>query len=291
MTAQQGRRVQLRGAIATKAARGSPATIAATTLPQRQQRPRAVVCAAAAAAGDEDHANTSATPRRAVVVTGASSGIGKATAQLLVARGWRVFAGVRSAADAAALAALGAEPVSLDVGSAAGVRAAAADVAARLGPGAPCLQGLVCNAGFGTFLPVEFFPEDAFAAVMDTNVTGALRCVQAFLPLLRGDDAGNGGGESGSSGSGSEAGGGGGSGSVASGARGRVVLMSSIAGSVGFPLFGAYSASKHALEAMGDCLRFEVGVLGCVCWGVCAGCVLGWGACVEKESGRCCVRV
>lgn len=147
----------------------------------------------------------------------------------LASKGWKVFAGCRSDEAADELAALHSsiQPIQLDVTSTQSVREAAQAV--RQAVGTTGVQGLVNNAGFGIFLPVECFPEDAWASVMDVNVTGALRCTQAFLPLLRAGEE-----------------------------RGRIVNMSSIAGSISLPLFGAYSASKHALEAMSDALRFEL---------------------------------
>ncbi|KAI8474724.1 MAG: short-chain dehydrogenase/reductase SDR [Monoraphidium minutum] len=148
---------------------------------------------------------------------------------MLAESGWRVYAGVRNAVAAADVAALhaGIEPLTIDVGSTESVRAAAEAVARGVGPGG--LQGLVNNAGFGYFLPVECFQEDAWNEVFNVNVTGVLRCTQAFLPMLRAGER-----------------------------RGRIVNMSSIAGSLSFPLFGAYAGSKFALEAMSDALRFEL---------------------------------
>jgi NAD(P)-dependent dehydrogenase (short-subunit alcohol dehydrogenase family) len=156
------------------------------------------------------------------VVTGASSGIGKATAELLASRGWRVFAGVRTqtaADDVRALNAAMIQPITIDVTSAAGVRAAADEVAAAVGDAG--LQGLVNNAGLGIFLPVEAFTEEAWSTVFEVNVNGVLRSTQAFLPLLRAGER-----------------------------RGRVVNMSSIAGSVSFPMFAVRGGKRRLF-----CLR------------------------------------
>jgi len=172
----------------------------------------------------------------AVVVTGASSGIGRHAAEALAARGWLVFAGVRSAASADALRAAGVpllEPLVLDVTSAASRARAAADVAAALRARGRVLAGLVNNAGLARVgLPLEFEPEATTREVFETNVFGALATTQAFLPLLRA-------------------------------ARGRVVMVSSIAGLVSpQPTWGSYGASKFALEALSDALRRELAGVG-----------------------------
>jgi NAD(P)-dependent dehydrogenase (short-subunit alcohol dehydrogenase family) len=161
---------------------------------------------------------------RVVVVTGASRGIGAACVEHLAARGWRVFAGVRSAEDAARLRSAGADPLRIDVTCDESVAAAAATVA-EAAPGG--VHGLVNNAGLAVPGPLEFLPVERFRHQLEVNVTGVLRCGQAFLPLLRRG-------------------------------RGRMVNMSSMAGRVAGPMLGAYHASKYALEGMSDSWRREL---------------------------------
>jgi NAD(P)-dependent dehydrogenase (short-subunit alcohol dehydrogenase family) len=164
-----------------------------------------------------------------VVVTGASSGIGRATAEALGARGFQVLAGVRSAADGERVAAAGVEPVILDITKPADVAA----LADRVGDaaGARGLRALVNNAGVTVNAPVETLPMDEWRRQFEVNFFGQVAMIQALLPALR--DAG-----------------------------GRVVNVSSIGGRVAGPTFGAYAASKFALEAMSDSLRREVAPMG-----------------------------
>lgn len=163
---------------------------------------------------------------RAVLVTGASTGIGRACALHCAQRGWRVFAGVRSVADGAALSAQAAAitPLLLDVTVAEQVAAAAQTLAASVGGG---LHGLVNNAGIAVAGPLEFLPLAQFRRQLEVNVVGQLAVTQAVLPLLRS-------------------------------ARGRIINISSVSGRVAAPLLGAYAASKFALEALSDALRSEL---------------------------------
>jgi NAD(P)-dependent dehydrogenase (short-subunit alcohol dehydrogenase family) len=177
-----------------------------------------------------------------VVITGASTGIGKACALHLARRGWRVFAGVRRDADGAALsqalqpAGPGAlAPVRLDVTDGASIAAAAAQVAGALGD-AP-LHGLVNNAGIVVAGPLEYVPIDELQRVFAINVTGQIAVTQAFLPLLRRAIAGA---------------------PRGTGGRARIVNMSSVSGLMTLPFMGPYSASKFALEALSDALRMEL---------------------------------
>jgi NAD(P)-dependent dehydrogenase (short-subunit alcohol dehydrogenase family) len=157
---------------------------------------------------------------RSVLVTGASSGIGLASAVRLAHSGWRVYGGVRTAEDAAALAERGIEPVELDVTDASQIAAAAAVVG-------PDLHGLVENAGIAIAAPLELVPLDELRRQLEVNVVGQVAVLQAVLPSLRR-------------------------------ARGRVVLMGSIGGRSALPFLGPYAASKHALEAFADVLRVEL---------------------------------
>ncbi|MHB8355308.1 MAG: SDR family oxidoreductase [Vulcanimicrobiaceae bacterium] len=162
---------------------------------------------------------------RAVVVTGSSSGIGRATALALAGNGWLVFGGVRSEADGERLAALhpNLRPVILDVTNAADLAEAARSVALR---GVP-LRGVVSNAGVAVAGPLEFLPLDAVRRQFEVNVFGALAVTQTFMPLLRTT-------------------------------RGRLVFVGSIAGRLSPPFVAPYAASKHALAALADSLRVEL---------------------------------
>jgi NAD(P)-dependent dehydrogenase (short-subunit alcohol dehydrogenase family) len=167
-------------------------------------------------------------PRGAVVVTGASRGIGEACALRLAAAGFRVFAGVRRPADGEALRAKVRDaltPLILDVTSVESLAAAAAAVDAAVGEAG--LAGLVNNAGIAVPAPLEFLPPEELRRQFDVNVVGQLAATQAFLPALRR-------------------------------ARGRIVNMSSVSGLIASPLLGAYATSKFALEALSDVLRLEL---------------------------------
>jgi NAD(P)-dependent dehydrogenase (short-subunit alcohol dehydrogenase family) len=158
--------------------------------------------------------------RSLALVTGASTGIGRACATQLAGLGFHVLAGVRDPGDAPH----GLEPLRLDVTSEADVAAAAERVGDELGV-------LVNNAGIAINGPVEVVPLDQWRRVVEVNLLGQVAVTRALLPaILR--------------------------------ARGRVVNMSSIGGRVANPLFGPYSATKFALEAVSDALRREVAAHG-----------------------------
>lgn len=165
------------------------------------------------------------TAEPAVLVTGASKGIGQACAHRLADRGWRVFAGVRSDADADRIRRSGIVPVMLDITNEAMVRAAAEYIEAETaGAG---LAGLVNNAGVAVAGPLEFLPTDRLRWQFEVNVVGQLAVTRALLPALRR-------------------------------ASGRIVFIGSISGRSALPFTGAYAASKHALEAVADALRVEL---------------------------------
>jgi NAD(P)-dependent dehydrogenase (short-subunit alcohol dehydrogenase family) len=175
---------------------------------------------------------------RSVVVTGASTGIGWATAKLLLARGFRVFGSVRKPADADRLRAeFGANfvPLLFDVTDEAAVLAAAREVREALH--GETLAGLVNNAGIGVTGPVLELGVDQFRRQMDVNVIGPIIATQAFGPLLGVDRS-------------------------LKGKFGRIVMISSVAGKNGNPLAGAYSASKHAVEGLSESLRRELMLFG-----------------------------
>lgn len=166
-----------------------------------------------------------------VLVTGASTGIGEATALRLQKAGFRVFAGVRKPEDGDRLRAAGVTVIQpLDVTKAEDIESAVSTVRQEL-DGAQ-LRGIVNNAGIGIGGPLEALDLDDFRRTLEVNTTSQLAVTQAFLPLLR---------ES----------------------KGRVVNMSSIGGRVAQPFAGPYIASKFALEGVSDVLRAEL--LG---WGI-----------------------
>jgi NAD(P)-dependent dehydrogenase (short-subunit alcohol dehydrogenase family) len=156
--------------------------------------------------------------RKTVLVTGTSTGIGRVTAEQLMARGFHVLAGVRREEDAPP----GSEPVRLDVTDPAAI-ARAAGLAANRSP----LVGLVNNAGITVQGPLEFLSLDEIRRQLEVNLLGPLALTQAMLPLLRA-------------------------------ARGRVVMLSSIGGRTTVPFLGPYHTSKWALEGLSDTLRQEV---------------------------------
>jgi NAD(P)-dependent dehydrogenase (short-subunit alcohol dehydrogenase family) len=156
-----------------------------------------------------------------VLVTGASTGIGEATALHLKELGFDSVAAVRKDEDAERLRSRGLRTVKLDVTDAASISAARAE----LGEGP--LAGLVNNAGIGIAGPLEFIPLDQLRLQLEVNVVGQVAVIQQFLPALR---AG----------------------------RGRIVNLSSIGGRFALPLVSPYSASKFALEGLSDSLRREL---------------------------------
>ncbi len=163
-----------------------------------------------------------------IVITGASTGIGEACALALDARGWRVFAGVRSQSDAERLRGQASPrlvPVQLDVTDAAAIAQAVCRVAAAVGEAG--LAGLVNNAGIVVAGPLELVPIDAVRKQFEVNVIGQVAVTQAFLPLLRR-------------------------------ARGRIVNIGSLNGRIAAPYLAPYAASKHAMEAISDALRSEL---------------------------------
>jgi len=162
--------------------------------------------------------------RQVVLVTGCSSGIGRATAVEAAERGHQVFASARRLEDVADLASLAIDTLALDVTDEASV---AEGVAAVLGK-AGRIDALVNNAGYGQYGAIEDVNLPEWRRQFEVNVFGALAVLQAVLPAMR------------------EA------------RRGTIVNVSSVAGKVTIPFAGPYCASKHALEAISDALRVEV---------------------------------
>src|SRR6476660_9239429 len=164
----------------------------------------------------------------AVVVTGASTGIGAACALDFAGRGMTVFAGVRDPRAGEALAAKGGPsliPITLDVTDEPSIARSVETVQRVVGESG--LGGLVNNAGIAIGSPLEVIDLSQLRKQLDVNVIGQIAVTQAFLPLLRR-------------------------------ARGRIVNMGSIAGRGTIPLLGPYSASKFALEALTDALRMAM---------------------------------
>ena len=175
---------------------------------------------------------------KSVVITGASTGIGWATAKLLLDRGFRVFGSVRKQVDADRLKGeFGANftPLIFDVTDEAAVLAAAREVRNALD--GETLSGLVNNAGIAVAGPVLELSADEFRRQLDVNVIGPIITTQAFGPLLGSDPS-------------------------LKGPKGRIVMISSVAGKNGNPLTSAYSASKHAIEGLSESLRRELMLFG-----------------------------
>lgn len=163
-----------------------------------------------------------------MLVTGSSTGIGRATALRLDGDGWRVFAGVRREEDAEELRAAGSGrlvPVMLDVTDAAQVADAAHLLGEQVRQGG--LDGLVNNAGIAVLSPLETIPLEDFRRQIEVNLTGQVAVTQAVLPLVRL-------------------------------ATGRVVFVSSIGGRMALPFGAPYHAAKFGVEAVADCLRQEL---------------------------------
>jgi NAD(P)-dependent dehydrogenase (short-subunit alcohol dehydrogenase family) len=160
----------------------------------------------------------------AILITGCSSGIGRATALHLARRGSTVYATARRLESIADLERAGCRTLALDVLDEESMRAAVAAVEAEHGS----VGALVNNAGYAVSGAIEAVPLDAVRTQFETNVFGYVRMAQLVLPGMR--RAGN----------------------------GRIVNVSSVAGRVTMPGAGAYAASKYAIEAISDALRFEV---------------------------------
>lgn len=165
--------------------------------------------------------------QKIVIVTGASSGIGQATANLLAERGYIVFATVRKPEDAEQYAANpNIHPLLMDVTDPDAIKTAAETVQSFLQPG-DSVTGLVNNAGIAVGAPISHVSLRAVRKQFEVNVVGLIAVTQAFLPMLQAETPG------------------------------RVVNIGSVAGLVTSPFLGIYAASKHAVEAISDALRRE----------------------------------
>lgn len=163
---------------------------------------------------------------KTAVVTGASTGIGRATARMLKGRGWRVFPTARNRTDLELLRGEGFEPVELDLADPDSVAHAASAILA-LSEGR--IGAVVNNAGYGQPGALEDLTRSALRKQFETNVLGTLEFTNRFIPGFRAQK------------------------------NGRIVIVTSVLGRVVIPFMGAYCASKYALEALGDGLRMELG--------------------------------
>lgn len=165
---------------------------------------------------------------KSVLLTGASTGIGRACVLHLDSQGFQVFATVRNQADARSLQGEASGrliPLLLDVTDPESIAAACEQVQNDVGEAG--LSGLVNNAGIARAGPIEFLPLSDYRLTLNVNFFGTIAVIQAFLPLLRT-------------------------------ARGRIVNISSVSGLVASPFMSPYGSSKHALEALSDALRVEL---------------------------------
>ncbi|MBK1838651.1 SDR family oxidoreductase [Azospirillum sp. YIM B02556] len=164
-------------------------------------------------------------PEELAIVTGASSGIGAATARELARLGFHVLAGVRRNQDADAMREPGIEPVMLDITDPNHIQTLADRVYGD--PRGRAVRALVNNAGIPVNVPVEVYPLDAWRRLFEVNLFGHVAMTQALLPAL-----------------------------VRS--KGRVVNISSVGGKVAMATYGPYAGTKFALEAVSDALRREI---------------------------------
>jgi len=163
------------------------------------------------------------------VITGASTGIGAATARELARRGFHVLAGVRRDRDADAIRGPGIEPLIIDITNPDHIRALATRM--HEDPQGRAVRALVNNAGIGVNAPVEVFPTDEWRRLFEVNLFGHIAVTQALLPaLIR--------------------------------SKGRVVNISSVGGKIAMATYGPYAGTKFALEAVSDSLRREIAPFG-----------------------------
>ena len=164
-----------------------------------------------------------------VIITGASSGIGEATARELARRGFHVLAGVRNDRDADAIRGAGIEPLIIDITNPDHIRALATRVHGD--PQGRSVRALVNNAGIGVNAPVEVFAIDEWRRLFEVNFFGHIAVTQMLLPaLIR--------------------------------SKGRVINISSVGGRIAMATYGPYAGTKFALEAVSDSLRREMAPLG-----------------------------
>jgi NAD(P)-dependent dehydrogenase (short-subunit alcohol dehydrogenase family) len=163
-------------------------------------------------------------PSKAVLITGCSSGIGRATALRLAGAGWRVYATARRPESLAELKEAGAQTLALDVTDESSMAAAVDTVEQAEG----AVGVLINNAGYSQSGAIETVPIDAVRRQFETNIFGLVRLTQLVLPKMRAQR------------------------------WGKIVNLGSMGGRLSFPGGGHYHATKHALEAISDALRFEL---------------------------------
>ena len=161
---------------------------------------------------------------KAVLITGCSTGIGRATAERLVAAGWKVYATARKPEAIADLAAKGCKTLALDVCDESSMRAAVATIETAEG----AIGVLINNAGYGLEGAFEELPMEAVRRQFETNVFGLITMTRLVLPAMRRQR------------------------------WGRIVNLSSMGGKLTLPGGAYYHATKHAVESLSDALRFEV---------------------------------
>jgi len=165
---------------------------------------------------------------RPVLITGCSTGIGRATAERLAADGWKVYASARRPDSIEDLRGRGCETIALDVTDERSMKRAVKTIGDDAGP----VGALVNNAGYSQSGAVETIPMDSVRRQFETNVFGLMRMCQLVLPGMR------------------------------AAGSGRIVNISSMGGKLTFPGGGVYHATKHAVEALSDALRYEVAGFG-----------------------------
>ena len=172
---------------------------------------------------------TSPEAQEIVIITGASTGVGAATARELARQGFHVLAGVRRDQDADAIRGPGVEPLIIDITNPAQIRALATRV--QEDPQGRPLRALINNAGVAVNAPVEVFSINEWRSLFEVNFFGHIAVTQALLPaLIR--------------------------------SRGRIINISSVGGKIAMATYGPYGSTKFALEAVSDSLRREIAPLG-----------------------------
>lgn len=166
--------------------------------------------------------------KKIVLITGASAGIGKETAKLLLQKGYVVYGAARRLENMQDIAQLGVHILPLDITQEASVQTCIETIVAEQGR----IDILVNNAGYGSYGAIEDVPIDEAKRQFEVNVFGLARITQLVLPYMRKQSFG------------------------------YIINISSVAGKTYSPLGGWYHASKHALEGLSDCLRFEVAPFG-----------------------------
>ena len=163
-------------------------------------------------------------PSKAVLITGCSSGIGRATALRLAGAGWTVYATARRPETLSELETAGCHTLALDVTDEQSMQAAVEEIERAEG----AIGVLINNAGYSQSGAIETVPLDAVRRQFETNLFGLVRLTQLVLPKMRAQR------------------------------WGKIVNVGSMGGRLSFPGGGHYHATKHALEAISDALRFEL---------------------------------